>query len=104
MKTTFTARHFQASPRLQEYALEAVKKLEQFYDKIIVCDIILRPGQDDENPTIAELNVKVPKTLINVSEEAPNYEQRSEEHTSELQSRGHLVCRLLLEKKNEDKC
>src|SRR5690625_6503112 len=27
---------------------------------------------------------------------------RSEEHTSELQSRGHLVCRLLLEKKNND--
>src|SRR5690625_6858458 len=26
---------------------------------------------------------------------------RSEEHTSELQSRGHLVCRLLLEKKKE---
>src|SRR5690625_6038914 len=25
-------------------------------------------------------------------------ERRSEEHTSELQSRGHLVCRLLLEK------
>src|SRR5690625_5744390 len=25
-------------------------------------------------------------------------EERSEEHTSELQSRGHLVCRLLLEK------
>src|SRR5690625_6057307 len=28
--------------------------------------------------------------------------KRSEEHTSELQSRGHLVCRLLLEKKKED--
>src|SRR5690625_6552217 len=27
------------------------------------------------------------------------YPARSEEHTSELQSRGHLVCRLLLEKK-----
>src|SRR5690625_6771210 len=27
-------------------------------------------------------------------------QDRSEEHTSELQSRGHLVCRLLLEKKN----
>src|SRR5437870_11077285 len=27
---------------------------------------------------------------------------RSEEHTSELQSRGHLVCRLLLEKKKND--
>src|SRR2546429_6046933 len=29
---------------------------------------------------------------------------RSEEHTSELQSRLHLVCRLLLEKKQEDHC
>src|SRR5207253_8650932 len=29
-------------------------------------------------------------------------ERRSEEHTSELQSRGHLVCRLLLEKKKTD--
>src|SRR5690625_6717847 len=28
------------------------------------------------------------------------WQARSEEHTSELQSRGHLVCRLLLEKKN----
>src|SRR2546429_2722233 len=28
------------------------------------------------------------------------HEHRSEEHTSELQSRLHLVCRLLLEKKN----
>src|SRR3712207_8985366 len=29
--------------------------------------------------------------------------QRSEEHTSELQSRQYLVCRLLLEKKNDPK-
>src|SRR5690625_6916002 len=28
-------------------------------------------------------------------------DRRSEEHTSELQSRGHLVCRLLLEKKEK---
>src|SRR5690625_1183587 len=30
---------------------------------------------------------------------ASSTKERSEEHTSELQSRGHLVCRLLLEKK-----
>src|SRR5579862_10042486 len=30
---------------------------------------------------------------------APDVENRSEEHTSELQSQFHLVCRLLLEKK-----
>src|SRR5947199_1518121 len=29
---------------------------------------------------------------------------RSEEHTSELQSLRHLVCRLLLEKKKTDRC
>src|SRR5207253_5111213 len=34
----------------------------------------------------------------NVQAIIPNV-KRSEEHTSELQSRGHLVCRLLLEKK-----
>src|SRR5690625_6084100 len=31
----------------------------------------------------------------------PEIDHRSEEHTSELQSRGHLVCRLLLEKKKK---
>src|SRR2546422_5499577 len=31
-------------------------------------------------------------------------ERRSEEHTSELQSRLHLVCRLLLEKKKNNPC
>jgi ribosomal subunit interface protein len=75
MKTTFTARHFDCGPDLKEFSLSAVEKMEQFFDKIIVCDIVLRPGQDDENPCIADLNVKVPKTLINVSEEAPTYEQ-----------------------------
>src|SRR5690625_5880862 len=40
-------------------------------------------------------DVMVVVMLMNVS----NVFLRSEEHTSELQSRGHLVCRLLLEKK-----
>src|SRR5206468_7015889 len=34
------------------------------------------------------------------TEEAEEAGERSEEHTSELQSRSDLVCRLLLEKKN----
>src|SRR5947209_14618077 len=36
------------------------------------------------------------------SRAAENSSLRSEEHTSELQSRQYLVCRLLLEKKNPD--
>src|SRR3712207_8457477 len=35
--------------------------------------------------------------------EAPDQLERSEEHTSELQSRQYLVCRLLLEKKKKKK-
>src|SRR5439155_26755562 len=34
-----------------------------------------------------------------IREGSTDIQKRSEEHTSELQSRGHLVCRLLLEKK-----
>src|SRR2546425_9211053 len=34
----------------------------------------------------------------------PRRNPRSEEHTSELQSLAHLVCRLLLEKKKKMKC
>src|SRR2546422_8154355 len=36
-----------------------------------------------------------------VTSETENQDPRSEEHTSELQSRLHLVCRLLLEKKKK---
>src|SRR6266436_6664003 len=36
--------------------------------------------------------------------EVPERGSRSEEHTSELQSRLHLVCRLLLEKKKKNSC
>src|SRR5690625_5497243 len=38
-----------------------------------------------------------------ISTTGPGQVLRSEEHTSELQSRGHLVCRLLLEKKKKKK-
>src|SRR3712207_9197249 len=42
---------------------------------------------------------------ILLEESMPNgTEARSEEHTSELQSRQYLVCRLLLEKKKNKKC
>src|SRR2546425_2667797 len=37
------------------------------------------------------------------ADEAVEHRQRSEEHTSELQSLAYLVCRLLLEKKKKKK-
>src|SRR3712207_7865226 len=48
-----------------------------------------------------ELPVGVLQFLPEAAELADVLEGRSEEHTSELQSRQYLVCRLLLEKKNK---
>src|SRR3712207_7271899 len=39
--------------------------------------------------------------LVSSAHMTPEDMSRSEEHTSELQSRQYLVCRLLLDKKNE---
>ena len=75
MKTTFTSRHFEASNRLQDYSVKAVSKLEKFFDGIIDCDIILQPNEDHDEPNRAELIVKVPNDLLNVSETAATYEQ-----------------------------
>src|SRR2546422_5029421 len=42
-------------------------------------------------------------TLTGLDNPLRQHPERSEEHTSELQSRLHLVCRLLLEKKKKKK-
>src|SRR5690625_6745503 len=45
------------------------------------------------------LKLRKRASLHSAEGDADEIQWRSEEHTSELQSRGHLVCRLLLEKK-----
>src|SRR2546429_2461834 len=55
----------------------------------------LRRGALTMSTSSAEINGS-PRSLRAISSK---YRRRSEEHTSELQSRLHLVCRLLLEKK-----
>src|SRR5438874_9169900 len=45
----------------------------------------------------------VSPTTVTQSTWRPGWRRRSEEHTSELQSRRDLVCRLLLEKKKNTK-
>src|SRR5207253_5358711 len=52
--------------------------------------------------TCAILTTKPNSLVADVHDRMPEFGfVRSEEHTSELQSRGHLVCRLLLEKKKK---
>lgn len=75
MKTTFVARHMETERDLQAYSLDAISKLEHFFDRIISCDIIIEPDSDPDQPCRAELNIKVPKKLINTSEKGQTYEQ-----------------------------
>src|SRR2546422_4771332 len=61
-------------------------------------------GSDDQDDVLADLDVPVPvddQDFDHVEVLQGPLPDRSEEHTSELQSRLHLVCRLLLEKKKK---
>src|SRR2546429_5674079 len=53
-----------------------------------------------QNPK-RQAGVVIPRVLLHAWQ-CPKDLSRSEEHTSELQSRLHLVCRLLLEKKKKN--
>src|SRR3712207_7666269 len=56
------------------------------------------PDRLEDGPVEALARLEVDDAQVDVVEEPPLME-RSEEHTSELQLRQYLVCRLLLEKK-----
>src|SRR3712207_8395288 len=60
----------------------------------------LLEGGDAAQLVLAEA-LPAPARLALQAAQALDFGPRSEEHTSELQSRQYLVCRLLLEKKKE---
>src|SRR2546429_3630415 len=63
------------------------------------------PVLADDIAACAEVSEKIGIPVATGENNYTRYEfrERSEEHTSELQSRLHLVCRLLLEKKKKKK-
>lgn len=75
MKTTFAARHFEPNRNLKQYSLDEITKLEQFFDKIISCDVVLEPSKNHDLPSRAELRVQVPGKLLKAREEGQTYEQ-----------------------------
>jgi len=75
MNIRFTARHFDASTSLKNFSEDAVTKLEQFYDRIVSCSIVLEPTADNENPQKAEIVLQVPNKVLKATERAPKYEQ-----------------------------
>src|SRR5207253_10389342 len=68
-----------------------------------VCALMTKPGRREIEVPVRYVGFEIPNRFVvgyglDFAERYRNL-PRSEEHTSELQSRGHLVCRLLLEKK-----
>src|SRR3712207_8085286 len=59
-----------------------------------------RPDEDVDHDAVAVLQLAQEHRMGDREADPQHPEQRSEEHTSELQSRQYLVCRLLLEKTN----
>src|SRR5258707_10749907 len=57
-----------------------------------IADLSYNRRREEMDATVSEYRSRGPKKAITI---------RSEEHTSELQSRQYLVCRLLLEKKKK---
>src|SRR5439155_22773185 len=67
---------------------------------IWICACISRATESGERRS-SSLELSSPFAMIGKASMEQDERRRSEEHTSELQSRGHLVCRLLLEKKKK---
>src|SRR2546422_4450388 len=77
---------------------DELARLGAHVDGAKLCDEVLA---DFEAVITTEDNELI--TLQGAAERSGYHKDRSEEHTSELQSRLHLVCRLLLEKKKKQK-
>src|SRR5256884_7285741 len=58
--------------------------------------------EKESRPATQESTQSTESSMQDPQESGPDPGNRSEEHTSELQSRLHLVCRLLLEKKKDN--
>src|SRR5690625_6727137 len=71
---------------------------ENLRTKVLGTSFNIRAFEDEQDIKITVATGKVAVGQANLQENNVAAE-RSEEHTSELQSRGQLVCRLLLEKK-----
>src|SRR5438876_2900491 len=65
----------------------------------VACAVVERPGAEIRGPLKRHAVREIRKIRGVVRAKDPT--KRSEEHTSELQSPVHLVCRLLLEKKKK---
>ena len=64
MEVTITARHFKAHATLRDYAEDALKKLEKYYDHIVTAEVILSYEKAANSLKSAEVLVSVHGALL----------------------------------------
>src|SRR5687768_18240242 len=81
---------------------EAVAALRDSQPALVLSDLRLPKGDGlGVLRAVKEVDSELPVIVMTAHGSIQDAVERSEEHTSELQSRLHLVCRLLLEKKKK---
>src|SRR5690554_2552603 len=104
-KTNYAILETESSSMVLNVTKTLINLQTQYNIKLVVLEKNAALESDEvKSEMLAKLNLHYPSAIReNNSDETSSffkeYKKRSEEHTSELQSRPHLVCRLLLEKK-----
>lgn len=75
METQFTARHFDASSALREYASKSLAKLERYYDGIVDAHVILSSNGAPSADKTAEITIGVYRERLAANNSAATYEQ-----------------------------
>ena len=87
MEIHFTARRFRAHPALKEHAVQAVKKLDRYFDDIRRCDIILSFDRPTNSVKKDELNLHVNRTILSVVESSDDFDKSIERALDTIERR-----------------
>jgi len=73
MDVHFTARRFKAHRDIRDYAMDAIKKLDKYYDGIVRSDIILSFERSTNSVKTAEIVLRVDRTTLSARERSEDF-------------------------------
>jgi putative sigma-54 modulation protein len=73
MDIHFTARRFKAHDAVKEHAINAVQRLDKYYDGIVRGDIILSYERSTNSLKMAEINLRVHGTVLTAKERSEEF-------------------------------
>src|SRR5690554_8238900 len=83
------------------YPPQGVYQAEILQQLVTAVEGLWQVQSSEGTPLLRSIDSLASMNVIVAQQDELRFRRRSEEHTSELQSRPHLVCRLLLEKKKK---